>query len=127
MTNKTSLPFSLSSRLGSAVYVSGQVGLDPVSGAVVGPTLEEQTVQTMRNIQSILKGEGLDFSDVKKVSVYLIKREFFDEFNEIYVRYFEEPYPARTTIYCDLNYDLLVEIDVVAESNEHAQRCSASG
>ncbi|MCU6709586.1 RidA family protein [Paenibacillus sp. J5C_2022] len=120
MTNKTSLPFSLSSRLGSAVYVSGQVGLDPVSGAVVGPTLEEQTVQTMRNIQSILKGEGLDFSDVKKVSVYLTKREFFETFNEIYIRFFKEPYPARTTIYCDLNYDLLVEIDVVAELRENA-------
>jgi len=118
MTNKArALPFSLSSRLGSAVYVSGQVGLDPLTGAVAGPGLEEQTVQMIKNIQSILMRDNLDFNDVKKVNVYLTKRELFDQFNEIYIRYFKVPFPARTTIYCDLNYDLLVEMDVVAELN----------
>lgn len=110
------LPFSLSTRLGSAVYVSGQVGIDPLSGTVVGPGLEEQTIQTMKNIQAILEKEHLDLSHIKKVNVYLAKREFFDTFNAIYAQHFTEPYPARTTIYCDLNYDLLVEIDAVAES-----------
>ncbi|QNK58593.1 RidA family protein [Paenibacillus sp. PAMC21692] len=109
------LPFSSSSRIGDSIFVSGQGGLDPQTGAVVGPALEEQTVQTMENILAILRKDNLDFCHVKKVNIYLSRRDLYKEFNEIYARYFTAPYPARTTIYCDLNYDLLVEIDVVAE------------
>ncbi|MEF2244777.1 RidA family protein [Paenibacillus sp. IITD108] len=108
------LPFSSASFSGSLVFVSGQGGLDPITGEVVGPTLEEQTVRTMLNIQAILHANNMDFNQVKKANIFLAKREHYAEFNEIYARYFSAPYPARTTVYCDLNYDLLVEIDVVA-------------
>jgi 2-iminobutanoate/2-iminopropanoate deaminase len=48
----------------------------------------------------------------------LVRQEDYTKFNEIYARYFKAPYPARTTVYCSLNYDLLVEIDVIASADE---------
>ncbi len=119
-TQSGGLPFSSATRLGPLLFVSGQVGLNPLTGEVVGPTLEEQTVQTMLNLQAILAENNLDFSQVRKANVYLAKREFYAEFNKIYRRYFSVPYPARTTVYCDLNYDLLVEIDLIAAASDLA-------
>jgi 2-iminobutanoate/2-iminopropanoate deaminase len=59
---------------------------------------------------------GLDLEHVVKVNVYLSDRRSYEEFNKIYARYFTAPFLARTTIYCDLNYDLLIEIDVIAST-----------
>ncbi|WP_214630254.1 RidA family protein [Paenibacillus agaridevorans] len=109
------LPISSATRTGNLVFVSGQGGLDPLTSAVVGPSLEEQTVQTMENILTILADNGLTFDHVKKANIYLAKREHYAEFNAIYARYFTNIFPARTTVYCELNYDLLVEIDVIAQ------------
>lgn len=118
INNSISLPFSPLARSGSTVYVSGQGGLDPETGMVVGPMLEEQTTRTMANIEAILNKSGLNLSHVKKVNIYLVRREDYAKFNEIYARFFKAPYPARTTVYCSLNYDLLVEIDVIASADE---------
>jgi len=114
------LPFSSATQSGSLLFVSGQGGLDPVTGKVVGLTLREQTVQTIMNIKSILEENQMDLSHVKMAHIYLNKREHYAEFNEIYSRFFTAPYPARTAVYCDLNYDLLVEIDVIAHTGEYA-------
>lgn len=113
---KKVLPFSSAAIAGNLVFISGQGGLNPDTGEVVGKTLEEQTVRTMLNIQRILEENNLNFSHVKKANIYLANREDYTEFNRIYSQFVTEPFPARTTIYCDLNYDLLVEIDVIAAS-----------
>ncbi|CAG7652712.1 RidA family protein [Paenibacillus allorhizosphaerae] len=110
------LPFSSAIAAGGFVFVSGQGGLDPATGRVVGPDLKTQTVQTLDNIQRILQEAGAALEDVVKVNVYLKERALYDEFNQVYGSYFSYPYPARTTIYCDLNYDILVEIDAMALS-----------
>ena len=110
----TSLPFSSAARTDSLLFVSGQGGLDPLTGEIVGPAIKEQTIQTMENIEAILAEHGLGFNDVKKVNVYLADRKLYKAFNELYGQYFSSSYPARTTVYCELNYDLLVEIDVIA-------------
>ncbi|BBH24234.1 reactive intermediate/imine deaminase [Paenibacillus baekrokdamisoli] len=107
-------PFSSSFQTDSCLYISGQGGLDPLTGDVVGSDIESQTVSTMEHIRRILIEAGLSLKDVVKVNVYLTDRSLYNEFNEVYARFFEAPYPARTTIYCDLNYDLLVEIDAIA-------------
>ncbi|MDF2671041.1 MAG: hypothetical protein K0R67_3347, partial [Paenibacillus sp.] len=109
------LPFSQGIRTDNAVYVSGQGGIDN-QGRVVGPDIESQTVTTMENIRRVLIASGLDLEHVVKVNVYLSDRRSYEEFNKIYARYFTAPFPARTTIYCDLNYDLLIEIDVIAST-----------
>lgn len=107
-------PISAAIQTESLIFVSGQGGLDPETGAVVGSDLESQTVQTLENIRAILNRSGLDLRDIIKCNVYLRERRLYDEFNVIYGRFFAEPYPSRTAIYCDLNYDLLVEIDAIA-------------
>ena len=110
----TGLPFSPGFETESCLYVSGQGGIDSVTGQIVGPDIESQTITTMENIRSVLLSHNMDMNDVVKVNVYLSERHLYREFNEIYARFFTAPFPARTTIYCDLNYDLLVEIDAIA-------------
>ncbi|MBP1988519.1 RidA family protein [Paenibacillus eucommiae] len=110
----TVLPASRSFETESCMYVSGQGGLNTVTGEIVGPDIESQTVATMENIRAILAEGGLDLDSIVKVNVYLTDRDLYGKFNEVYGRFFTAPYPARTTIYCDLNYDLLVEIDAIA-------------
>lgn len=107
-------PFSSGIATESFVFVSGQGGLCPETGRIVGDDLESQTVQTLENIRSVLAAAGLTLDDVVKVNVYLKDRKLYGEFNGIYGRFFQPPYPSRTTVYCDLNFDLLVEIDAVA-------------
>ncbi|MFK7691675.1 RidA family protein [Paenibacillus sp. HJGM_3] len=109
---QTDKPFSSGIETESLIFVSGQGGIQ--NGKVVGSDLESQTIQTLENVRAVLKAAGLDFDNVVKVNVYLSDRGLYKDFNEIYERYFSKPYPSRTTVYCDLNYDLLVEIDAIA-------------
>jgi 2-iminobutanoate/2-iminopropanoate deaminase len=101
-------------KAGSFVFVSGQGGLDMETGDVVGPDLESQTIRTIENIRLVLEAAGLSLEDVVKVNVYLSDRSHYSAFNEVYGRFFQSPYPSRTTVYTDLNYDLLVEMDAIA-------------
>ncbi|NOU71599.1 RidA family protein [Paenibacillus sp. LMG 31458] len=107
-------PFSSAIQAGGFVFISGQGGLDPETGEIVGPDLRAQTIRTLDNIRLILAEAGLTLDDVVKVNVYLKERDLYASFNEIYGSYFSSPYPARTTVYCDLNFDILVEIDAIA-------------
>jgi len=109
-----SVPLSSAIQTESFVFVSGQGGLDDKTGSVVGSDLESQTVQTMENIKRILAAAGLTLDHIVKCTIYLRDRELYKEFNGIYQRFFTPPFPSRTTIYCDLNFDLLVEIDAIA-------------
>ena len=113
-SSKGNIPISSAIQTESLVFVSGQGGLDFETGSVIGSDLESQTVQTMENIKRILAAAGLTLDHVVKCNIYLRNRELYKEFNNIYQRFFTPPYPSRTTIYCDLNYDLLVENDAIA-------------
>jgi len=109
------VPFSPATPTDSLLFVSGQGATDPVTGEVTADDLEGQTLMTIRNISKILAQSGLTLEDVVKVNIYLKNRADYELFNRIYARLFPRPYPARTLVYCDLNFDLLVEIDVVAQ------------
>jgi len=113
--SRHNLPFSSSIQTNSCVYVSGQGGINLKTGEIVGPDIESQTIATMENIRDILAANGLGLEQVVKVNVFLSDRELYHRFNEVYRTFFKEPFPARTVVYCYLNYDLLVEIDVIAE------------
>lgn len=108
------LPCSSAIATDSCVYVSGQGGIHTVTGKIVGPDIESQTQTTMENIRTILEANGLGLEHVVKANIYLSDRSLYQAFNEAYRPFFKAPYPARTTVYCNLNYDLLVEIDVIA-------------
>ncbi|MEF3306158.1 RidA family protein [Paenibacillus sp. GYB003] len=111
-------PFSTAVRSGSSVYLSGQGGIDLETKRIAGEDFATQMETTMRNIEAGLAKAGLTLADVVRATVYLSDRGLYAPFNEMYRRYFQPPYPARTVVYCDLNYGLLVEIDVVATADE---------
>jgi 2-iminobutanoate/2-iminopropanoate deaminase len=98
---------------GRHVYVAGQGPLDPATGQFTGSTFEEQAVRTFENIRLILEAAGASFRDVVRVNAYLSNMGDFARFNEIYQRYFSEPYPARTTVHSAL-VGFMIEVDCVA-------------
>ncbi|MEE4594885.1 RidA family protein [Streptomyces sp. DSM 41524] len=113
--------FSHGVKKGNILQVAGQVGFGPaVPGQAptpVGPTLREQTLQTLRNVQSVLEEGGASWEDAMMVRVYLTDTGHFAEFNEIYNEFFadlKEAPAARTTVYVGLPAGLLVEIDALA-------------
>jgi 2-iminobutanoate/2-iminopropanoate deaminase len=98
---------------GDLLFTSGFGGHDPRSGQL-GPTIEEQTRQTLLNLEAVLGERSLTLNDVIKVNVYLQHpHRDFAAFNGVYKSVFDEPYPARTTVGSDL-LGLLIEIDVIA-------------
>ncbi|MBC3981797.1 RidA family protein [Streptomyces sp. AC536] len=113
--------FSHGVRKGNILQVAGQVGFLPaVSGqspTPAGPTLREQTLQTLANVKAILEEGGARWEDVMMLRVYLTDVDHFAEMNEIYNEYFAdltEAPAARTTVYVGLPAGLLIEIDALA-------------
>jgi 2-iminobutanoate/2-iminopropanoate deaminase len=94
------------------VYVAGQGPVDPATN-VMPDAFAAQVRQTLRNLQTILKGAGADLKDVVKVNAYLSDITRFQEYNTIYKEFFPSEPPARTTIGCQL-VGIQVEIDCVA-------------
>ncbi|MFD7442530.1 RidA family protein [Streptomyces sp. NPDC059909] len=115
--------FSHGVRKGNILQVAGQVGFLPAVGGqaptVAGPTLREQTLQTLANVKAVLEEGGASWDDVMMIRVYLTDTAHFPEMNEIYNAYFEEQGlkeapAARTTVYVGLPAGLLIEIDALA-------------
>ncbi|WP_211879152.1 RidA family protein [Pseudarthrobacter albicanus] len=107
-------PYSQAIAANGFLYTAGQTPHDPATGHAVGTTIEEQSLQAMKNLSAVLAGHGLDFSHVVKATVHLHHpgRDFAG-FNSIYAQFIEAPFPARTTVGSFLG-DFLVEIDAVA-------------
>lgn len=110
-------PYSQAVIGGDVVYVAGQLGLDPSSGALVADDVAAQTDQAMRNLRAILEAAGSSMADVLKVTVFLDDLSDFAAMNEAYREHLGVPYPARTTVEVSaLPLDALVELDVTARA-----------
>jgi 2-iminobutanoate/2-iminopropanoate deaminase len=108
-------PYSQGLRVGDFIFVSGQGPLDPVTGKIVGETVEQQTVRVLENIKVILEAGGATLADVVKANAFLSDISFFEPYNNIYSSYFPDPKPTRTTMICQPPVKgILVEIEVVA-------------
>lgn len=108
-------PYSVAAEAGGLVFVSGQVGLDPVGGERAPDDVGAQTHQVMSNIGSVLGDLGLGFDDIVKTTLFLADIGDYPVVNEIYQSYFEPPYPARAAIQAGaLPAEFLIEIEVVA-------------
>jgi len=108
-------PFSPAIRIGEALYLSGQVAQDPVTGSLVPGDVTGQAEQIFRNIQEVLEAAGKTFADVVRVGVYLTDIRDFQAMNAVYARHFAAPYPARTTVaVAALPLGAAVEIDLIA-------------
>ena len=108
-------PYSQAVRWGDVVYVSGQLPIDPATGAFAGEDIAAQTRQSLTNIKNILAAEGLDMSHVVKTTVMLKDIADFGAMNEVYAEFFTAPYPARAAYQvAALPRDARVEIECVA-------------
>ncbi|MBD5118311.1 MAG: RidA family protein [Clostridiales bacterium] len=108
-------PYSQAIRVGNTVYVSGQIPIDPATGAFAGEDIVTQTRQSLTNIKNILAAEGLDMSNVVKTTVMLKDIADFGAMNEVYAEFFTAPYPARAAYQvAALPKDARVEIECVA-------------
>lgn len=109
-------PYSQAVKAGDFLYVSGQIPLSPVTGEIVGTTIEEQTEQVFANLQAILTEAGMTFDDVVKATVLLSDIANFGAVNTIYGKYFNgEVLPARAAFAVkDLPKGAMVEIELVA-------------
>lgn len=109
-------PYSQAVKAGDFLYVSGQIPLSPVTGEIVGTTIEEQTEQVFHNLQAILTEAGMTFDDVVKATVLLSDIGNFGAVNAIYGKYFNgEVLPARAAFAVkDLPKGAMVEIELVA-------------
>lgn len=109
-------PYSQAVRSGSLVFVSGQIALDPDTGAMVDGGVAGQTERVLKNLTAILDAAGSSLDRVVRTTVYLADMADFAAMNEVYGTFFTTPAPARATIQAaGLPRNALVEIDAIAE------------
>jgi 2-iminobutanoate/2-iminopropanoate deaminase len=108
-------PYSQAIISGDLVFCSGQGSLDPATGAVIAGDVAAQTERTLSNLRAVLQAAGLDLNDVVKTTCFLRDMDDFKAFNEVYARFFDEPFPARSTIQAArLPLDIDVEVEAIA-------------
>lgn len=108
-------PYSQAVQVGNLLFVSGQIPINPATGALVTDTFEAQVSQVLKNIEAILQAAGATFAHVVKTTVFLKDMEKFAAMNAIYARCFPENPPARSTVQvARLPKDVEIEIEVIA-------------
>lgn len=109
-------PYSQGNIFGNLLFTSGQVPLDPETGAIVGTTIEEQTEQVLKNVKAILEEAGSSLDKVLKTTVFIKDMNDFAAMNSVYAKYFtESSYPSRSAVeVARLPKDVLVEIETIA-------------
>ncbi len=91
-------PYSQAIEANGTVYVSGQLPINPATGAFAEGGIKELTAQSLTNIKHILEEAGLSMANVVKTAVFLADMADFAEMNEVYAQFFEAPYPARSAV-----------------------------
>ena len=109
-------PYSQAVDSGSGlVFLSGQLPIDPATGAFPEGGIQAQTRQSLRNVQAILAAAGLSLANVVKTTVFLADMGDFAAMNEVYATFFVEPFPARSAVAVKaLPKGALVEIECIA-------------
>ena len=108
-------PYSQGIRHGDVLYLSGQIGLDPATGSLVGDTVDAQAQQVMHNLSAVLHAGGCSTQDIIKANIYLVDMADFPKINAIYAEWLGEHRPARATVaVAALPLAAKVEIDLVA-------------
>lgn len=108
-------PYSQGIIVGGMLYTSGQIPVDPATGKIA-ETVEAQAEQVFKNISEIVKEAGADMSKVVKTTVFIKNMEDFAKINEVYAKFFTEPYPARSCVeVARLPKDVLLEAEAIVE------------
>ena len=108
-------PYSQAVKTGNLLFVSGQIPIDPATGAFAGEDITSQTRQSLKNVQAILEAAGYSLADVVKATVLLADIADFAAMNAVYAEFFTANCPARAAFAVkDLPKGALVEIEVIA-------------
>ena len=109
-------PYSQGMVSGKLMFTSGQIPLDPRTGAIVGDTIEEQSEQALKNLQAVLEAGGASLSSVVKTTCFLSDMGNFAAFNAVYAKFFTGDCPARSCVAVKtLPKGVMVEVEAVAE------------
>ena len=107
-------PYSQAIAANGFLFISGQLGVTP-SGEFAGADVKSQAQRSLQNLQAILSEAGLSFENAVKTTIFLADIADFAAVNEIYAEFFNEPYPARSTVAVKtLPKGGLVEIELIA-------------
>ena len=110
-------PYSQGMRTGRLVFTSGQIPLDPRTGAVAGDTIEAQSRHALRNLQAVLEAGGASLGSVVKTTCFLADMGDFAAFNAVYAQFFTGDCPARSCVAVKtLPKNVLVEVEAIAET-----------
>ena len=108
-------PYSQAVQAGNFVFVSGQVGKDPVSGDMKNENIKVEATQVMTNVKNALAAAGLTMANIVKTTIFLTNMDDFAQVNEVYGSFFTGNYPARETVQVSrLPLHANVEISVIA-------------
>ncbi|SFM50759.1 RidA family protein [Thermodesulforhabdus norvegica] len=108
-------PYSQAIRVNDMVFLSGQIGLNPRTGKLISEDVKDQTEQALKNIEALLRAEGLSLSSVVKVTVFLRDMNDFSQVNEVYAKFFPATPPARSCVAVSgLPLNAKVEIEAIA-------------
>ena len=112
-------PYSQAIKVGNMLFVSGQIGIDPGSGKIVGGGIEAETRQVINNLRSILTAAGFFLADVVQAQVFLADMSEYKQMNEVYASFFQDSPPARVAIQATrIPKDARVEISLIAVKAE---------
>ena len=107
-------PYSQAVQVGNSLYTSGQIPLDPATGELIAGDITAQAKRVFENLRAVIEAAGASFNDVARVGIYLTDLGNFAAVNAVMAEYFQEPYPARSTIgVAALPRGAQVEVDLV--------------
>ena len=110
-------PYSQAIKVGELVFVSGQLPIDPATGAFAEGGIKELTRQSLTNMKAILEEAGTSMANVVKTTVFLADMNDFAAMNEVYAEFFAAPFPARSVVAVKtLPKGALVEIECIAQA-----------
>ena len=110
-------PYSQAISVGGLVFVSGQLPIDPATGAFAEGGIKELTRQSLTNMKAILEEAGTSMANVVKTTVFLADMNDFVAMNEVYAEFFAAPFPARSAVAIKtLPKGALVEIECIAQA-----------
>lgn len=108
-------PYSQAVKANGFVFTSGQIPLDPSSGEMVGSNASEQAAQVLENLKAVLEASDSSLQEIVKITCFLDSIADFSAVNEVFTRYFDGDYPARSCLEVGaLPKGALVEIEAVA-------------
>ncbi|HCC48883.1 MAG TPA: reactive intermediate/imine deaminase [Elusimicrobia bacterium] len=108
-------PYSQAAEAGGLIFISGQLPIDPATGAMAPAEIKAQTEAVIKNLEGILKSEGLSLDNILKTTVFMADLGQFAQMNEVYGRFFSANPPARATVEVKaLPKAALVEIEAIA-------------